>query len=79
MKVKSVVADTPSDSALLICVRHLICLTFDTYRFKLKFGWKKFWRLILWGRRKFRKLTWVHDMISANGTVVNVNIYYKNV
>lgn len=57
------VANTPCDGALLGCGGALVCLTFNTWvdELHLEGTWKD-------------ARTQVHDMVSADGTIVHHNI-----
>ena len=79
------IAHAPRHCALLCHVRHLIRLALDAY--KTTIGYHLYIDCALIISDKLLSLfsylvfllTRVHDVVTANGTVVNVNIYMKGV
>ena len=74
MEVEGVIAYSPSDSALFGCVLNLISLAFNTYSDS---GVSNLFYFDNYYLSRVVILTRVHDVVSANGTVVNVDVYKK--
>ncbi len=73
MEVEGVIADSPCDRALLSSILNLISLAFNTYSDSGVSNMFK--NIVCRGKERVSVvLTRVHDMVPADGTVINVDV-----